>query len=455
MARQISFWDTRTRKLKRMLPAGDWINASALSRDGNLLAFGGFEGVVHIWDATSAREIHRIPKIDIPDIQLSAVAFAPDNKHIFAAYGEWEQSQATGRIWEIATGALRHTLDVPKGLQERAAYSPDGKIVSAVTTNRGRNDPEMSIRRWDAETGREILRAPIDPTDCKAAFSADGRTLATSASNAPISLWDVETGKRRGAIRNDPGSRCSLAFSPDGHFVASAPKWHADSRRGDERELRIWELASGRLVRSFQIPEYSLAHSLIFSPDGKTLYSGMADTTILAWDAIPTVPRPTADQAAELWLELANDDAGKAHQAEIALTLIPDQAADYLRTKLRPVAADDRANKFIFDLDNDDFAVRENATKALFEVGEPADDALRKALSDTPSFDKRRRIEMILASRTEPITSAALLQTLRAVRVLERIGSPTARQILADLAAGTPSARLTKEAKDALVRLAK
>jgi hypothetical protein len=51
------------------------------------------------------------------------------------------------------------------------------------------------------------------------------------------------------------------------------------------------------------------------------------------------------------------------------------------------------------------------------------------------------------------VTKPELLQALRAVAVLEDIGTPTARRLLEDLANGASEARLTREAKASLQRL--
>ncbi len=453
-ARQISWWDARTGALRRLRPANDTINTSALSLNGSVLAFGGMEGVVHLWDAATGKELLRLPKIEIPDVQLTAVAFSPDGLQLMATYGEWHASTTSGRIWDLPNIRQHHQLELPGGLQEAVAFSSDGKSVSAVTTNMDRNNRKMSIHRWDVDSGKQILRAPIDPKDCFAAFSSDGGTLATSAYQEPIAIWDVATGARRFTIPIDVGVRSCLAFSPDGHFLASAAQWITDSRRGDERRIRIWELVSGKEVRSFKIPDYNHTRSLVYSPDGRTLYSGMADTTILAWDIVPGVAKPGPDQIEAIWAQLASEDASKAFAAAVQAEMIPDRAIRFLRENLRPFADDPKAGQLIVKLDDDQFAVRERATAELIKLGEPAQDALRQALKDNPSEEKRRRIEMILKTQHEPITSTTVLQSLRAVRVLERIGTPEAKQVLHTLARGAPNACLTREAKAALGRLA-
>jgi hypothetical protein len=113
----------------------------------------------------------------------------------------------------------------------------------------------------------------------------------------------------------------------------------------------------------------------------------------------------------------------------------------------------DWLSRWIADLESERFSVREKATRALEELADLAAPALRKMLAQL-SPEGRRRAEQLLEKLTGPIPPGERLQALRAIEVLEHIGTE-ARQILKSLATGTPEARLTQEAKASLERLAK
>jgi HEAT repeat protein len=105
-------------------------------------------------------------------------------------------------------------------------------------------------------------------------------------------------------------------------------------------------------------------------------------------------------------------------------------------------------DKLLTDLGSDRFATREEATRALERLGPEAEAELRKALEAKPSAEVRLRIERHL-DRLQTDES----RHVRAVAVLEKVGTPEARQQLRRLADGAPPARLTREAKAALERL--
>jgi len=82
-----------------------------------------------------------------------------------------------------------------------------------------------------------------------------------------------------------------------------------------------------------------------------------------------------------------------------------------------------------------------------------AEAALRKALAGDPSLEVRQRVERLLDNLTGQVPQAGRLRELRAVELLELVGSPEARQLLQALAEGAPEARLTREARSAIRRL--
>ena len=130
------------------------------------------------------------------------------------------------------------------------------------------------------------------------------------------------------------------------------------------------------------------------------------------------------------------------------------QAVAFLRERLpdAPELNDQQIALLIADLDSTRFAVRQKATEELGKAGGVAERALRMKLKERPSLEVRQRIEQLLDRLSKPL-SGDQLQALRAVEVLEHIGSPEAKQVLEKLATGAEGARLTREAKASLGRL--
>jgi outer membrane protein assembly factor BamB len=121
---------------------------------------------------------------------------------------------------------------------------------------------------------------------------------------------------------------------------------------------------------------------------------------------------------------------------------------------LRPVVASDPkvTQKWLADLDSNEFEVRKKAQDELIALGEGIIPALKEALAKKPALEVSRRLEGILEEFTRPTPD--YLEMIDALHALERIGTDEARRQLESLARGFPDARQTLEAQNALQRLA-
>jgi hypothetical protein len=203
---------------------------------------------------------------------------------------------------------------------------------------------------------------------------------------------------------------------------------------------------------------------LAFSPDGKTLISASADSTVLIWDmgSLPArQPAGTRElspgQLDSAWADLTGGDAAPAYQALWRLAGSPGQALPLLKTNLQASPPPDakRVARLLGELDDDDFAVRQKATVELARLGAAAEPALRGALEKSASAEVRRRAELLLGKLQGGLPPADRVRELRAVELLEQIGTPEARRVLEGLARPGSDGWLAQEARLALGRLAR
>jgi WD40 repeat protein len=319
-------------------------------------------------------------------------------------------------------------------------FSPDGSRIACVDgTGKAL---VMSVRE-----GRLLRAIPYDLA-IGLAFSADGRTLCIDEGEIipRQSLWEVATGQR---IRSYEALSC--LFSPDNRLITTS----------NEKTLRLYDLYSGKIFRTCK-DVVGFPGTFSFSQDGKRFVSASQDSTILLWDiATPeTVERttPLDEKALErLWNELETGKASAAYEAMGWLLGDPRHTLPFLHKRLRPVppVEEKRLQQWIADLDSDSFDKRETASRELGRLGSLAESALRKALAGPTSFEMRRRMKELLRpfESKEMQLSPEELAHVRAIQVLERIGTSEARRLLKHLAEGAEGVLRTREAQEALHRM--
>jgi hypothetical protein len=155
-----------------------------------------------------------------------------------------------------------------------------------------------------------------------------------------------------------------------------------------------------------------------------------------------------------LWADLASEDAAVAEKALLALEDHPAQALAFLSRNLRPAMAVEptRLARLIGELDSNEVSLRDQASAQLNDIGEQAVPALRKA-SESASLEVRKRARQLLDRLDRPVVTGPAARPVRAVELLERLGTAPARKLLEELAGGAAQARLTQEARGALKRL--
>lgn len=104
------------------------------------------------------------------------------------------------------------------------------------------------------------------------AFSPDGRFLASGASDHMVMGWDVQDGQTVGALAGHTGRVNSVTFSPDGRLIASG---------GFDKSVRIWKLPNGEPFRILHHSDWVFCVAI--GEDGRLLASGGADAEITLW----------------------------------------------------------------------------------------------------------------------------------------------------------------------------
>ena len=263
-------WDPFTGDCLRTLTGHDssvW--GVAFSADGRLLATAGDDKTARLWDPVTGDCLHILAG------RAFGVAFSPDGPLLATA-----SSDKTARLWDPVTGDCLHILtghDSPIG---GVAFSPDGRLLATVSWDK-------TARLWDPVTGhclrtltaQTTLGRVFDPSGrhgfgqvCGAAFSPDGRMLATAFEKAR--LWDPATGRCLRTLTGHHSGVAAVAFSPDGRLLATV-SW--------DKTARLWDPVTGVRLRTLT-GHTGGVFGVAFSPDGRLLATVSWDKTARLWN---------------------------------------------------------------------------------------------------------------------------------------------------------------------------
>jgi WD40 repeat protein len=199
-----------------------------------------------------------------PGDGVGRFAFSPDGKVL--ATGNWQMSV---RLWEAASGKEIRRLP---GKHYLIALCEGGKVLM---TRHGRDPYHLHL--WDVATGKELRTLPIPEFRQYTEVSPDGKVLVTAAYKGKVVyLHDPGTGAETHNL--GAGGVVALALSPDGKTVAAL---------GQDNLIRLWDTATARELRPLEAPvtfqDGDIA-PLAFSPDGKLLAAALSDKVIRLWD---------------------------------------------------------------------------------------------------------------------------------------------------------------------------
>lgn len=243
-------WNAKTFAIERVLGQHEWpINAVALSPDGSIAAAGGSgftgatraatRGLVSLFDTKSGQRLKTLTALTG---RPTALTFSPD--------GKW-----------LATGGDDGSLDIWNVTATLASPDPDGgKPVAHVAAQMAEIASVVGLK-WSATSGLFVARRG----------GSYGAIIIGPAAGQVLNVMSW----RSGAL----DTLKTFRFASDKSQVATAFALSPDARRFAVGEssgynaagtIFVRDAASGATLAS--LPVAGAVHSLVFSPDGKTLY---------------------------------------------------------------------------------------------------------------------------------------------------------------------------------------
>jgi sugar lactone lactonase YvrE len=243
----VRLWDLESRSEVARVTLDANANDLAFSPDGKLLAIAGYEKKVRLWDVSARREVRTLAQ----DYDVDDLAYSPDGRLLAVVTGETVSLLDT-TTWQRSTPDITvpYATDVVG-----VTFSPDSSLLATTRAE--------TVRLWDVTTARQVGDAIVGDRGESfgvPAFSPDGRTLAVPHLNGQTTLWDVTTREKITTLDEVvEGTAFRAAFSADGRTLATVGT-----------TLQLWDVAAREPLDR----PLTATNGLTFHPDNRTLATG-------------------------------------------------------------------------------------------------------------------------------------------------------------------------------------
>jgi WD40 repeat protein/CubicO group peptidase (beta-lactamase class C family) len=236
---------------------GDQINAVAYSPDGKLIASGGRDGSLALWNAESGAEVRWSRGLG----PVFALTFSPDGKRLAVA----GRSKVI-RVYDVSSGVEMLTCSGHEGPVLALAFAPDGSLLASGSEDR-------ALIFWDARSGKKLRTASEHEADVTAlAWAPDGNTIASGSKDQKLRLWDAATAKLQQTVPGHTGPVTGVVFASDGKTIYSGSL---------DKTIRAWD-RTGK-ARDSWIAHNGGVVGITISPDGKYLAAGGNEDSVTVW----------------------------------------------------------------------------------------------------------------------------------------------------------------------------
>ena len=232
------------------------------SASGDIMAVGGNDGLIHVWDTGKDREIQKLLGTQP---RINTVAFSPNEDKLLAVGDE-----NVVHVYDLSEAILSIGFDTgPTGFVSTVAWSPDGGRVAI-----GIGDNTAKV--WDATRGdQQLVFSGHVGNIWFISWSPSGDRFISASEDHTAIVWDAETGEQQLIFTGHEDVVLNSLWSPDGGLIASN-----DISSG---KVILWDPNTGEEILTFSGHQDFISGGF-WSPDGERILSLGSHGEALIWD---------------------------------------------------------------------------------------------------------------------------------------------------------------------------
>ncbi|MEP7147380.1 MAG: caspase family protein [Acidobacteriota bacterium] len=297
----IQFWNASTGKEEANLEKWDIPNRLAFSADMKLVARMGREGRFEIWDVGKKKSVSEFGRLVEP---IQSLKFSRNREYLAVGFTRDRDTKKAIKLLDLRSGKTFRTLseDIKgaDGYVYSLEFNNDATLFASAS---GRH-----VKMWNVRTGAEL--EPFGPAIGKVnsiAFSPDGKWLASANADGHFRMWDV--GSRKEIVSHEissapspglvlaDGEPLSVSFNHNGRSLAIG---YSDG------SVLIWDLFKNAEIRTLRAKQRFRAWAVGFDKTERTLYAGSDDYVIRQWNVLTGEEGPSLPENDETLQMLAN-----------------------------------------------------------------------------------------------------------------------------------------------------
>jgi eukaryotic-like serine/threonine-protein kinase len=250
-------------------------NSLTVSKDGQYISVGDFEGIVRVFSVSLGHELFRH---QCHNGEVLCSVFSPNCNQITTTGADQKL-----RIWDFRSSTESISVDPKCGLLRCAAYHPSGLEIAT-------GGEDTNLRIWNARTGELQYKLPGHTDQITSlAYHPDKNLLASGSLDKIVIIWDTKHRTKLHQLVGHTVPISSIEFSPDGNQLAIA---------GVDHTVNLWNVSTGNIDHTILRPDkglyflpqfspidtYRSRCSIAYSPDSRYLFATGNNSPVDKWD---------------------------------------------------------------------------------------------------------------------------------------------------------------------------